>query len=521
MIEADNINIPFDERLTFLGEISLDGEFAALTFHVTVTNEGAISLDFDRIEVRPEHIFILTKWQGNEHYLTSFTLVGAAERGIEFQTESLSFTSLGKMFSQRQHTMSPKGQCSDALMRFRRQESRLYPRVVRHLRGFQSFQTTPVDCDLGVAFIAGLSKIEMPNQLSGYIGLDAKSNPDNMDEWCKQANALHDHIRLVMSFAAGTVLKDPISEYYLGDTVEVRFYSQGAQTIGDLRTIHYLDQGKIFEAAVNSHFNPVVEANDLFHAITWFTMDATFDEARLTNAMTAVENLLSANLPEEESIILPRKIFEKVRKDLRAALKSALMKHAVITEEKASEIAVEMNQKFGDLNRKTLLEKLHILCEKWNVPINDIETIQRTAAKQARDHIIHQGKYQSAISGKDVWDHLQLVREITVRMIFTVIGYKGRYISMLGGHHWADFPPAPDRSNEEASAFEAVGAQPPAPLADNNAEIVDRAEAMQAAAIDYAITLGAQGADFLHSWRKGNWVALKEEWPDFSGPVPG
>jgi hypothetical protein len=36
-----------------------------------------------------------------------------------------------------------------------------------------------------------------------------------------------------------------------------------------------------------------------------------------------------------------------------------------------------------------------------------------------------------------------VVREVVVRILFAAIGYRGRYISYLGGHHEAVFPPAP------------------------------------------------------------------------------
>lgn len=34
-----------------------------------------------------------------------------------------------------------------------------------------------------------------------------------------------------------------------------------------------------------------------------------------------------------------------------------------------------------------------------------------------------------------------VVREIAARFLLTAIGYKGRYISYIGGYHDADFPP--------------------------------------------------------------------------------
>jgi len=40
------------------------------------------------------------------------------------------------------------------------------------------------------------------------------------------------------------------------------------------------------------------------------------------------------------------------------------------------------------------------------------------------------------------------------------------------------------------------------------------------AAIDFAIELGAEGATFLHLWREGAWDELREDFPEFKGPLP-
>src|SRR5947209_16140958 len=41
---------------------------------------------------------------------------------------------------------------------------------------------------------------------------------------------------------------------------------------------------------------------------------------------------------------------------------------------------------------------------------------------------------------KSCWTHVTIIREVAVRFVFTAIGYKGRYISHVGGYHDAVFP---------------------------------------------------------------------------------
>jgi hypothetical protein len=110
--------------------------------------------------------------------------------------------------------------------------------------------------------------------------------------------------------------------------------------------------------------------------------------------------------------------------------------------EKAADASVELNEKLLDLNRRSLLRKLELLTQRWNVPLDGISPEDLRAAKQARDKVVHRGQYyeDAKETDADLWTHVTIVREIAVRFLFTAIGYEGRYISHVGGYHDAAFP---------------------------------------------------------------------------------
>jgi hypothetical protein len=107
-------------------------------------------------------------------------------------------------------------------------------------------------------------------------------------------------------------------------------------------------------------------------------------------------------------------------------------------------VLIELNEKLLDLNRRSLLRKLEILKRRWNVPLGGIEETAFKAAKQARDKVVHRGQYyeDAKETDADLWSHVMVVREVAVRFLFTAIGFKGRYISHMGGYHDTEFPPA-------------------------------------------------------------------------------
>lgn len=76
--------------------------------------------------------------------------------------------------------------------------------------------------------------------------------------------------------------------------------------------------------------------------------------------------------------------------------------------------------------------------------MSGVENVALKSAKQARDKVVHRGQYyeDAKESDGDLWTYVTVVREVAVRFLFTAIGFKGRYISHVGGYHDAEFPPA-------------------------------------------------------------------------------
>jgi hypothetical protein len=107
-----------------------------------------------------------------------------------------------------------------------------------------------------------------------------------------------------------------------------------------------------------------------------------------------------------------------------------------------STLADEITAKLAELQRRSLRRKLDILLERWSVPMEGITKAMIRSAFNACNEIIHEGRY--FVEGEirpELWDHYCIIREIVTRLIFSAIGFGGRYISHLGGYHEISFPP--------------------------------------------------------------------------------
>lgn len=436
------------EFTSFTGHLQAGDDIIPITFLALIDKSGKVKFDFGPIALTKETWFIMNWWHGEGSRLSYFSLSGKAEDGTEFKTEDLHFISLGtESHKDTGSRMIPIGGCSRA--EFRRQLAVLAPKPMLRMcvKGFQNFGQLISTCCLGMVEMVGQTSINDPDSITGYITIQSNNEPTDLAVWHAEADRLLEHIRRVMSFASAVMLLGPIIEFYWGDDLKVIALSQSQQTSTVFPVFHYLNQQPIFDVAVTSFFNPPFEVTNLFFAIEWFAMESSYNEIRLINAMTALENLVASNLGDNDKFIRPRKEFEKTRKTLRAVIRQCIGKWTTADANEADEIVLELNEKLGDLNRRSIRQKLSILIRRWQIPLDGIGEDKIKAAITARNLIVHRGHYYDAdkeSSSDDLWDHATVIREIVVRFILAAIGYHGDYISYIGGYHYAQFPPQAD-----------------------------------------------------------------------------
>jgi len=437
------------EFKSFLGHLQTGDNIISIAFSARISRSGEVEFDFGSFPLTDETSFLMKYWDDDFSAHNSISLSGKSADGIECKTGDLQFTALGLESHKETGTrLSPKGCCSRAEFHRKLIESGSKPVLRMHVKGFQNFGQLSSKNRLGTVTMGGRHSIDDFDTITGHISIYSDTEPADLDEWRKTADNLLEHIRRVMSFASASILQVPIIEFFAGDNLDVVALSQTKHTPTSMRVFHYLDQQPVFDAAVMSFFNPPFKVNNLFFAIEWFAMDATYNEVFLLNAMTVLENLIASNLSEKDAHIRPQKEFDGIRRNLRQVISRCVDKWSAEDSAKAAEAVAELNERLVDLNRRSILTKLKILAERWSVPLDGIGDDKIRAAKRARDLIVHRGNYYE--DGKkidDLWEHITVVREVVVRFLLMAIGYKGRYYSYLGGYHESQFPPKTAVSN--------------------------------------------------------------------------
>lgn len=436
------------ERKKFSGSLSLASDSVPIDFYVECDEAADICISFERFEYADKYRFIRDAFNVQSTRFAEFTLVGTADDGTTFECDDVMFTALGNVFHFEEGLFwQPKCTASLARITLDKPEAIDNPILRWRLKGFGSYAVLESTCEFGRVGMAGIREKSKLNEISGQLFVEPSAGMLLRPEWKSQAEALLDHVRLVMSFATGTYIQVPVREIAILKKVVVTLYAQGVPKMSDMPNFNHLTLQDIFECSVKSFFEPHVHIKNLVFAVTWFVMQTNYSEGMLINSMTVVENLVGSNLDDEDVYILTPKRYEKLRKKLSAEIKADLAEWVTDIGEQASLVS-EFNERLVDLRRRSLMDKIILLSQRWGVHLDDIRLDELQEAKKARDHVVHRGYYRSPVDdGDDLHDHLLIVREVIVRFVLTALGYKGTYWSYRGGYHSRRLGPDGNHAN--------------------------------------------------------------------------
>ena len=299
----------------FDGTLSDGDRSMPIRFKARIGEDGEVELDIHAFRITKTNWFVRERFQDRGN-VAEFVLHGVTTDGLRFESDSLSFNSLGSRFSgiHNRHWSKPRGDCGKVQYFRVIDHARELPVLKLHLKGFDCFPPLYATCALGKIQIVGETKLSEADRLTGWIGIEADTPPADINTWRAEAEKFAEHLRRILSVAASTMLQAPILEFATGESHEIEVLSQTRQHAPVMRVFHKLNLQPVLDAAIVSFFDPHVEVKNLFFAIEWFAMATTYNEVRLVNAMTALENLIDSNLSEEEALIEPRREFDKTRK---------------------------------------------------------------------------------------------------------------------------------------------------------------------------------------------------------------
>ena len=295
------------------------------------------------------------------------------------------------------------------------------------LLGFECFPSVHVVAELGSIGAEGATRTTATDEITGWItaqGLDGRP-PMN---WRESAEHMLKHLCSVLGFARGAPLPAPMSEFYEGDTLEVTFHETGRGYAPLMPPLPRLKLGPIVEAAVKN-IKAVDTQRDAFEmAVGWLLVPTTFEEVRFLAGMTALESLASQLLKNPQKRILGSSASEKFAQRVRAL---------VDEQDFDDSTKAAIKEKIPELNRRSFVQKIGALLEQKKVARTSINDAELARLVCLRNLIVHQG---AAPENEDLWPSILIIREILVRLVFSMLQFDGTYWCYIGGCHMRRFP---------------------------------------------------------------------------------
>jgi hypothetical protein len=413
----------FFPRTRFAGTLSGHGSSIAVGFSLWIDGLGLLHLELDTMPYSPE-AGALHLHQRPGSPVDLLDLVGESAEGHRFSSDSFSI-------SRYRHgsDFELQGDCYDAelvLPRDRRHDTSHDTRAWR-VRQFSTFRRIAHDTPLGRVIISGPERDRESQDPNGFIAIHRREG-DTDERWWEESDQLLTHIARVLSFACDTYLRPVIEERYANGEVTIRVARQGRASAPFMQPFHFLDMQPIFAVACQSYFDRHDEIEQLDAAIRWLTAPVAYDESRLINAMSALENILARCGVEQIEYYLGNAAFKKVAKAVRDGLKEAGAPEAMIP-------------KVAELNRRSLCDKVEALLAARGIRSDDFSEGWLATVIQHRNVIVHTGiSPDFGDTEPDTLDHAIWVREIVTRIILERLGFVGGYRSWLHGDEQLRFP---------------------------------------------------------------------------------
>lgn len=417
--------MPFFETTRFQGSLSGHGSNVPVGFDVTVDDLGFLELLLDPL---PTEAYALLSHGRVGTPVDLLTLEGESAGGHQFHSDSFHIAQFSQESSAGEE-LSIQGECYDAELELPPHEPpRTEPDArVWLVRQFRTFRRIAHETPLGRVVIGGPRQDRDAQDPNGFIAIFRPEEGSGGD-WWEASEAFLTHVARVLSFACDTYLSPVIEErYHVGGTT-VRLSRQSRASAPFMAPFHELSMQPIFACACDSYFTRQAQIEELDAAIRWLTAPVAYDESRLINAMSALENIINRCGLDEVGNYLGTSAFRRVARRVRALLAEL-------------EVPEGMVNKVPELNRRSLAEKVMVLLQARSIALSDMPENWLSSVVNHRNTIVHTGVSRDFGEDEpDAFDHTIWVREIVTRIILERLGFEGAFRSWLHQDEQLRFP---------------------------------------------------------------------------------
>jgi hypothetical protein len=422
--------------IAFAGVLASEQASVPVEFTAHVDGRGELVLGFNDLEVTRENADLLHDSPGgNRVRHLNLWAVGADGEGLT--SASFYLTSTSHSSGPEESAFGLKGRCQQADLVLRMKAAADRPSLIWGVRRFEALHAPTLETPLGAASVAGKRIEEDGQAISGWLAVQAADRAST--DWWTEAERLLAHLARVMSLASGTFLRPYVERYTEGQEFRLRLSHRVDTAPPFLPPFqHFLLENIVMAAGAS--FEPegqrLARLEPVLH---WLLAPASYDEQRFLFAMTALESLVEHEAPSRE--LLTGGAWARIRRAVRGML----------VECGAPQVMID---KIPELNRPSFRQRLADYIRTYAIPVHDIQPAAISALLPARNAVVHRGIYhdEGQPEQSDIWDHIVAAREIVLRRLFQIIGFRGQYFSPLHNNEMIGFPECGPSVQEEPPA---------------------------------------------------------------------
>ncbi len=417
---------PFYPAKHYSGMVSFNENRTNCGVAAEIANDGSLRIELDDIPVNSDTEFLFEAWKTGATF-PLFSVEASSEDGDRLSSGTIFFTS-----PRAREYFTLSGSCNEAKIVRQRRGDEAPGTIMYHLRGFENAGTLRAPTSFGRLLMAG-SWPSDTTKIQGGLKLEAAADAVSDAGFRGEVAELFEHVIWIMSFANGSMLKDPVRRFVHDSIVELEVRRIGISPRPLLPPFHPLHRQPIFNHAVSSYFGRREEVREVRAAIEYLLIDANYTEARLMMTVIALEHIANRVLEENDHLRIDKDRFLEMCEPVLQALDETTIPNCW---------RGRIREAILGRNAVSFREKIDRFIRKWNIPMRNfpphaLRNIVLVRNAIAHGRLLHEDERTKNI---EAWGTLLAMRDLMTRIVLSRIGFVGNYESYIDGQHMREFP---------------------------------------------------------------------------------
>ena len=433
-----------------LGRIWAGSDACNATFDVSVDRSGRTTFKMAPQPLDETNVWLMGAGDSAGRLVKPVAFEGQAPDGCRIRSDSLYVTRWGSNSIEGAAMVSVDDAPSHLRMEPGKETGEpasAASAVVKYLvPGVLGFRQQTAMTSSGKLTFSAQTRLKDASEVSGILRIEAtKDEARSLAEWLENCERECRRILEILSLVEGRFFIACSRDIWCGenwtgtDSWEPRYFGPAAEPLWYPQNLD-----PFIQLAVRTYSDALRESRGLDVAIPWFFAHSSYVEVKLTTVQATLEYLVTSFERSRgfSGSALPKELFlEHLRPGFEAAIDTAVGRLQDIVDAETLGKADELfRAKIGGMNALTIRERLFRMLDEDRVPYAGLQDPVK-AAIAARGSIVHGSKGIPGESGAYI-RHIAVLRELVKRIILTLLGYRGKYISYLNGVEEVDFPPA-------------------------------------------------------------------------------